>query len=151
MKYEIHIGERFDIEQKTTIPKQVIIITSDQLATIEEFAHIRKDSELNKIYRLNECEFKVVPRFFGTDNTDRSEREVFPGWKSMYTIGQRLYYLSRKGFYDCNVISLTAGKYGYTYHVRGMDFEVISASENDLVSCYGEACSRYPEKQVLNR
>ena len=46
MKYEIHIGERFDIEQKTTIPKQVIIITSDQLATIEEFAQIRKDSEL---------------------------------------------------------------------------------------------------------
>ena len=29
----------------------------------EQFADTRKDEDLNTIYRLNQCEFKVMPHF----------------------------------------------------------------------------------------
>jgi hypothetical protein len=63
MKYEIHIGEIFDLTTKSKKPKQILIITQDQLAVIEQFADQRKDAELNTIYRLNECEFRIFPHF----------------------------------------------------------------------------------------
>ena len=58
-KYEIHIGEIFDLTTHSVKPKQVIIITHEQLQVIEQFASQRKDHELNTVYRLNECEFRV--------------------------------------------------------------------------------------------
>lgn len=63
MKYEIHIGEIFDLTTNSKKPKQTLIITEDQLGVIEQFADKRKDAELNTIYRLNECEFLVFPNF----------------------------------------------------------------------------------------
>jgi hypothetical protein len=62
-KFEIHIGKIYDLGSKTETPKQTMIITSEQLAIIEQFADTRKDEDLNTIYRLNQCEFKVMPHF----------------------------------------------------------------------------------------
>ena len=62
-KFEIHIGEIFDLESKTKKPKQTMIITREQFAVIEQFADTRKDEYLNTIYILNQCEFKVIPHF----------------------------------------------------------------------------------------
>ena len=58
-KYEIHIGEIFDLTTNLKKPKQTLIITDDQRAVIEQFASQRKDAELNTIYKLNECEFRI--------------------------------------------------------------------------------------------
>jgi len=63
MKYEIHIGEIFDLTTSSKKPKQTLIITQEQLAVIEQFASQRKDAELNTIYKLNDCEFKIYPSF----------------------------------------------------------------------------------------
>ena len=62
-KYEIHIGEIFDLTTSSKKPKQTLIITQDQLAVIEQFSDQRKDAELNTIYKLNECEFRILPHF----------------------------------------------------------------------------------------
>lgn len=62
-KYEINIGEIFDLTANSKKPKQTLIITQDQLAVIEMFAIQRKDAELNTIYKLNECEFRIIPHF----------------------------------------------------------------------------------------
>lgn len=62
-KYEIHIGEIFDLTTNAKKPKQTLIITQDQLAVIEQFAYKRKDAELNTIYKLNDCEFRIFPHF----------------------------------------------------------------------------------------
>ena len=62
-KFEIHIGKIYDLESKTEKPKQTMIITRAQFAVIEQFADTRKDEDLNTIYKLNQCEFKVMPHF----------------------------------------------------------------------------------------
>jgi len=62
-KYEIRIGEVYDLETKTKEPKQTAIITREQLEVINMFADTRKDAELNTIYRLNECEFRIMPHW----------------------------------------------------------------------------------------
>ncbi len=64
-KYEIHIGECFDLLSNTKKPKQVLIITREQLAIIEHFANQRKDEELKTIYKLNDFEFTIIPHFNG--------------------------------------------------------------------------------------
>ena len=66
-KFAIHIGKIYDLESKTEKPKQTMIITREQFALIEHFADTRKDEELNIIYKLNQCEFKVIP-YFDFDN-----------------------------------------------------------------------------------
>jgi hypothetical protein len=63
MNYEIHIGETFDISANSRKPKLVMIITEDQKLVIESFASQRKDSELNTVYKLNDCEFRIYPKF----------------------------------------------------------------------------------------
>lgn len=63
-KYEIHIGEALNANNLIeTIPLKKIIITQEQLAVIEMFASQRKDAELNTIYKLNECKFRIYPHF----------------------------------------------------------------------------------------
>jgi hypothetical protein len=62
-KYEIHIGEILDLTTNLKKPKHTLIITQDQLAIIEQFASQRKDAELNTIYKLNECEFRILLHF----------------------------------------------------------------------------------------
>ena len=64
--YEIQIGETFDPTTNSKIPKQTLIITREQLAIIEIFADERKDADLNIIYKLNECEFRVGLLFTDT-------------------------------------------------------------------------------------
>ena len=66
-KFAIHIGKIYDLESKTEKPKLTMIITREQFALIEQFADTRKDEDLNIIYRLNQCEFKVIP-YFDFDN-----------------------------------------------------------------------------------
>ena len=44
-----------------------MIITREQFVLIEQFADTRKDEDLDTIYRLNKCEFKVIP-YFNFDN-----------------------------------------------------------------------------------
>lgn len=66
VKYEIRIGETTQICEKQdftikTVPKQVLLISEEQLAIIEQFAHVERDEELNKIYTLNNCKFKILP------------------------------------------------------------------------------------------
>ena len=62
MNYEIQIGEVIDLTTGWTLkPKQVITITEDQFDTIKMFANQRRGPDLNTIYRLNDCEFKVIP------------------------------------------------------------------------------------------
>jgi ABC-type phosphonate transport system ATPase subunit len=62
-QYEIHIGEILDLTNNSKKPKHTLIITQDQLAIIEQFASQRKDAELNTIYKLNECEFRILLHF----------------------------------------------------------------------------------------
>jgi len=62
-KFEIQIGETFDLATNSKTPKQTLIITQDPLAVIEQFADQRKDAELNTIYKLNQCEFRILPYF----------------------------------------------------------------------------------------
>lgn len=63
-KYEIHIGKALNANNlRETIPLQKIIITQEQIEVIEMFASQRKDAELNTIYKLNECEFRILPHF----------------------------------------------------------------------------------------
>lgn len=62
-KYEIQIGEFFDVGTQTNRPRQTMCITTDQFEIIKIFASQRKDAELNTIYKINDCEFKVVPVF----------------------------------------------------------------------------------------
>ena len=40
-----------------------IVITREQFTVIEMFADIEQDEELNKVYILNKCRFKVHPHF----------------------------------------------------------------------------------------
>jgi len=63
MKYEIHIGEVYDLNESKVVPKRKIIITEEQLSIIEELADIHKDEEMNKVYKINACYFRVVPNF----------------------------------------------------------------------------------------
>jgi len=60
-RFEIHIGKRFNLELQEYEPMQKINISEDQFMLIERFANIRFDRDLNKIYRLNEVEFIVIP------------------------------------------------------------------------------------------
>ena len=53
-KYEIHIGEIFDLTANTKRPKQILVVTKEQHDAIIHFADQRKDAELNTIYKLNE-------------------------------------------------------------------------------------------------
>lgn len=53
----------FDLTTNSKKPKNTLIVTQDQLAVIEQFADQRKDAELNTIYRLNECEFRILLHF----------------------------------------------------------------------------------------
>ena len=59
--YQIEIGEVYDIVEQAKVPKQKIIITQSQLAIIEMFANIERDEDLNCVYTLNSCRFKINP------------------------------------------------------------------------------------------
>lgn len=61
--YEIHIGKVIDLQTGGMKPNQVITINEDQLELIKTFAYTSKDKDLNTLYRLNDCQFTVVPKF----------------------------------------------------------------------------------------
>jgi hypothetical protein len=61
--YEIQIGEIVDMTTNTKKPRQTLLITQEQFAIIELFAHQRKDADLNTVYTQNDCEFCVYPHF----------------------------------------------------------------------------------------
>lgn len=62
-KYEIHIGKAWDMDAQKEDAKFKIVITREQFTVIEMFADIEQDEELNKVYILNKCRFKVHPHF----------------------------------------------------------------------------------------
>jgi len=55
--YDILIGSMINPDEGT--PKIVITISQDQLDIIEMFADMKKDKDLNTIYKLNDVEFRV--------------------------------------------------------------------------------------------
>jgi hypothetical protein len=59
--YKIHIGEIFDLIANENRPKQTIYITDEQFEVITMFANTKKDADLNTVYIINDCEFKVIP------------------------------------------------------------------------------------------
>lgn len=59
-QYEIHIGEITEFPSMNVVPAQKIIISHDQFEVIKTFANTRKDKDLNTIYTLNDCDFKVL-------------------------------------------------------------------------------------------
>ncbi len=62
--YEIKIkADSFDLKSMVCV-QQTIIITEEQLAIIDRFANTKKDSQLETIYTLNDCEFTVGPHIF---------------------------------------------------------------------------------------
>ena len=63
MKYEIHIGNAFNMDTKMQDAKFKIIITQEQLTVIEQFADIELDAELKRTYIINKCRFTVQPHF----------------------------------------------------------------------------------------
>jgi len=63
-KFEIHIGKCIDLKRGISKQERVITITESQFSLIEAFADTKKDKDLNTIYKLNECEFTVVPKIF---------------------------------------------------------------------------------------
>jgi hypothetical protein len=62
MKYEIQIGKAFEANSLVAVPEQRIEISEEQFEVIKTFANIRKDSKLNDVYILNDCQFRVVPK-----------------------------------------------------------------------------------------
>jgi hypothetical protein len=86
-KYELHIGQHVDASSK--ISGQIFIITEDQLEALDQFAHKIKDAELNTVYKLNECSFRVLPHFGGTEvdpslNIERSVWVIYsPGGETI--------------------------------------------------------------------
>jgi len=62
-EYTIEIGEVFNVNTQKREPKIKIDISEEQLYVIEMFATVQKDKNLNNIYTLNDCEFRVVPNF----------------------------------------------------------------------------------------
>jgi hypothetical protein len=62
-KYEIHIGEVYDMDLKTERPAQILIITPEQREVIETFANTRIDQNLNTIYIINDIDFRILPSF----------------------------------------------------------------------------------------
>lgn len=67
MNYEIQIGEVTDFESLQSRPKHTFIITESQFEVIRTFADVVKDEELNEVYVINKCRFKVVPIFTPND------------------------------------------------------------------------------------
>ena len=63
MKYEIHIGNAFNMDTKMQDSKFKIIITQEQFMLIEQFADIELDAELKRTYIINKCRFTVQPHF----------------------------------------------------------------------------------------
>lgn len=61
-RWEIQIGQMFNILTNRVEIKQKIEISTEQFEIIKRFADTRKDEDLNPIYILNSCEFKVVPK-----------------------------------------------------------------------------------------
>ena len=62
-RYELHIGVTFNIELGVEQPKQKMNISEEQFLLIETFASTFKDKDLNTVYKLNDCEFRVYPVF----------------------------------------------------------------------------------------
>ena len=65
-EFTICIGTYFDVSKGQDVPKQTIQITQEQLEIIQHFADIKRDAELNVIYKINECEFTIKPILFRT-------------------------------------------------------------------------------------
>ena len=63
MKYEIHIGNAFNMDTKMQDSKFKIIITQEQFILIEQFSDIELDAELKRTYIINKCRFTVQPHF----------------------------------------------------------------------------------------
>ena len=61
MRYRIEIGSIMNLATQREEPRLSFEINEDEKLLIDIFASTRKDKNLNTIYKLNECEFKVTP------------------------------------------------------------------------------------------
>jgi hypothetical protein len=82
MNYEIQIGKVIDLASGTLKPRRVIHITKEQFSIIEMFANQTKDIDLNTIYRLNDCEFKVIPSLEASNSQEKLSDDLteFSNW-----------------------------------------------------------------------
>lgn len=62
-KYIIHVGKRINIDTGETYPILEFEITEEILGFIDNFADVIRDSYANKIYKINNIEFTVHPKF----------------------------------------------------------------------------------------
>jgi hypothetical protein len=76
MNYNIEIGEKYELDNSTTIskivPKYTIRITEEQKLVLDTFANVEIDSDLNKIYVINNIRFKIVP-YLEKDNSHENK------------------------------------------------------------------------------
>lgn len=78
MRYEIRIGKILVLNagELKPEPKHKIVISEDQFTLIKTFANITKDKELNEIYKLNDCEFTVVPTLLSVNEIPYKDDEL---------------------------------------------------------------------------
>lgn len=61
MTYEIQIGSNYNLATQEAEPATKFQITGEQAEILERFADVRRDEELNTLYVINNCYFKIVP------------------------------------------------------------------------------------------
>ena len=59
--YCINIGSVYCLNENKTIQTRSFGITESQRELLLMFADVRKDKDLNSIYRINDCEFTITP------------------------------------------------------------------------------------------
>ncbi len=60
--YEIYHANYFDLQEIEIKSYLVDTINLAQLDILQRFADVRKDKNLNDIYKINDCEFVIIPK-----------------------------------------------------------------------------------------
>lgn len=63
MKYNICIGEMWNMEQRMTQPAKMMSISEEQRDILILFAEKRIDKNCNPVYQIGPCEFTIQPDF----------------------------------------------------------------------------------------
>ena len=80
-KYEIQIGQVYDLELNRMRPKQTIEINQDQFDIIRRFATVEISPDLNRLYILNNTRFYIVPKLV----TNLASKVLTSDYNSIYS------------------------------------------------------------------
>lgn len=61
MNYEVQIGSNYNLSTQQAEPAVKFTISQEQFEILVKFADVRRDDELNALYVINNCSFKMVP------------------------------------------------------------------------------------------